>query len=113
MPAFVRDRMQQHEQQVAEDVGKATIIFCDIQDFDKIIVEYSSKELIGLLDKVYNAFDVYCEQHGLQKIETVGKTYMAAAGLKATESQVNRNLLSKDHTWRVVDYAFDILQYVK
>ena len=38
---------------------------------------------------------------------------MAAAGLKATEAHVNRNLLSKDHSWRVVDYAFDILQYVK
>jgi hypothetical protein len=45
--------------------------------------------LIELLDRLYNAFDQLCEQYGLSKIETVGKTYMACGGLKFFESQID------------------------
>ena len=63
-----------------------TIIFIDINEFDNIVSTYSGKELIDLLDKLYNAFDRLCETYGLAKIETVGKTYMACGGLKFFES---------------------------
>ena len=50
--------------------------------------------MVELLDRIYNAFDALCEQHGLQQIETVGKTYMACGGLKALEKDMNNRLLS-------------------
>ena len=34
-----------------------TIAFCDICDFDSIVKNYSGKELVRLLDELYNAFD--------------------------------------------------------
>ena len=39
------------------------------------------------------AFDVLCDTHGLTKIESVGKTYMACAGLKDSEVNFDRELL--------------------
>jgi len=50
---------------------------------------YSEKELILLLDKVYNAFDQLGEEHGVRKIETVGKSYLACAGLKDVEQMLD------------------------
>jgi len=54
-----------------------TIIFIDIMDFDNIVSMHQPGELIEFLDKIYNAFDQMCNLHNLQKIETVGKSYMA------------------------------------
>jgi len=98
---------------LADEQGSVTIIFCDICDFDTIVKEYQNTEMVGLLDHVFNAFDQLCEQRGLQKIETVGKTYMAAGGLKLQEELFDQALVSKDPNWRMVEYAFDILNFVE
>lgn len=70
-----------------------TIIFIDIDNFDVLVSRYTGKELIELLDSLYNAFDQLSEQYGLYKIETVGKTYMACAGLKFYEQKIDQRLL--------------------
>jgi len=74
-----------------EDRGMVTILFCDIFDFDGITQKLKPMELVQLLDLVWMLFDRLCERHGTVKIETVGKTYMAAAmppdGTNATGEQ--------------------------
>lgn len=62
-----------------EDCGIVTILFCDIYDFDGITQSLRPMELVQLLDLVWMLFDRICERHGTVKIETVGKTYMAAS----------------------------------
>jgi phospholipid-translocating ATPase len=69
--------------------------------------------LINLLDKIYNTFDQLCQLHGLQKIETVGKTYMCAGGLKETEKDVDQNILSRHHAIRSFELAKDMLDAVQ
>lgn len=93
--------------------GEVTIVFIDISGFDDIVNYYLGGELIELMDKVYNTFDQLCDQYGLQKIETVGKTYMACGGLKDAEKKIDPRLLNRHHTVRVTDYAMDITQIVK
>lgn len=87
MPAFVRERIRQGMRFIADDQGEVSIIFIDIADFDTIVQMFTGRELCEWLDNIYNAFDQLCEQHGLQKIETVGKTYMACGGLKQSEKK--------------------------
>ena len=53
---------------------------------------YESAELIELLDKIFLLFDICCEQYGVTKIETVGNCYMACAGLKESEEEIDSNL---------------------
>ena len=72
---------------------------------------YSGRDLIELLDKAYNAFDQLCEQYGIQKVETVGKTYMACGGLKVCERDIDSRLLGSHHSVRVVDFACVVQQY--
>jgi len=82
MPAFVRERIRQGQRFIADDQGEVSVLFCDIGDFDNIVQMFSGKELCEWLDNIYLSFDQLCEKHGLQKVETVGKTYMACGGLK-------------------------------
>lgn len=59
------------------------------------------------------AFDLLCETHGITKIETVGKTYMATGGLKDSEAELSQELLSKSHALRVTEMAVDCMRRVE
>lgn len=54
-----------------------------------------------------------CDQFGLQKIETVGKTYMACGGLKSAEKKIDPRLINKHHSVRITDFALEIQKFVK
>jgi len=53
----VRDRIKEGQKNFSDAQGEVTIIFIDIDQFDAIVSQYSGKELIELLDRLYNAFD--------------------------------------------------------
>ncbi|MBK8156695.1 MAG: hypothetical protein IPK55_12205 [Streptococcus sp.] len=81
-------------------------------DFDKIVAIHDPNELIEFLDKIYNAFDQMCNIHGLQKVETVGKTYMAVAGCRTFERKLRGNSNFKvHHTVKALNFAFEIIDY--
>jgi len=107
IPSLVRDRIKEGQKNFSDAQGEVTCIFVDIDQFDSIVSNYNGRELIELLDHLYLAFDQLCEQYGLAKIETVGKTYMACGGLKFFESQIDQRLLSNHHSVRCTDFAFE------
>jgi magnesium-transporting ATPase (P-type)/class 3 adenylate cyclase len=109
LPAFVKNRVKDGVRYIAEDQGVVTVMFCDIYDFDNICMLYSPQELTAFLDIVFQSFDNLCDELGVTKIETVGKTYMACAGLKDSEVEMNSNLQKCTHARRVLELAFRIL----
>jgi class 3 adenylate cyclase len=112
VPGFVRDQMKNGIRGAAIDFEEVTILFCDISDFDGFVASMSPKELIQLLDRIYNIFDQLCSLHGLQKIETVGKTYMAAAGLKECEKDINSILLKRNAAVRTFELSLDMIDAI-
>ncbi|CAD8157712.1 unnamed protein product [Paramecium octaurelia] len=106
LPQFIRDRINKAGQyDIQEDQGMVAVLFCDIIDFDQLIKNEQSN-VVDILDKLFRRFDLLCQQHEVQKIETVGKTYMAAAGLKIHVSQKS-NPVNK-----VISLALDMKRYV-
>lgn len=65
------------------------------------------------MDKVYNAFDFLCDEQGLQKIESIGDTYMACGGLKSAEKKIESRLLNRHHSVRVTDFAMAVQNFVQ
>lgn len=49
------------------------------------MIAVEKENIVNLLDNLFRGFDALCVSNGMQKIETVGKTYMAAGGLKAVD----------------------------
>ena len=89
MPKFVIERMQSYKitsNFLADDAGEVTILFCDISNFDDVMKE-KADVVISVLDDIFRMFDNTCKLYGVQKIETVGKTYMAVTGLKFLEDK--------------------------
>jgi class 3 adenylate cyclase len=116
LPKFVLDRMdnfyEANEKTVHDDVGEISILFCDIADFD-VVVRENEENIIRLLDKIFRNFDDLCVVHGVQKIETVGKTYMAAAGLKYIEESLSKEQKVFNPTERVINLAKDMMEEIK
>ncbi|KAL4487196.1 hypothetical protein ABPG72_017915 [Tetrahymena utriculariae] len=105
LPPFVRTRFNSSgNASIEEDQGEVAILFLDICDFDSILNEEQTK-LIRWIDNLYRQFDKICVEYGIQKIETVGKIYMACAGLKLTKEEKLRQqkmLLTENETERLV-----------
>lgn len=68
--------------------------------------------VISLLDDVFRVFDGLCKKNGIQKIETVGKTYMACGGLKFIESSLDKTMKLKSTTYRTVKMAMEMMDFV-
>ncbi|CAD8127987.1 unnamed protein product [Paramecium sonneborni] len=108
MPKFIRNIINQKgEFDIQENQGEVAILFCDICQFDKII-KAEKENVIHLLDILFRQYDSLCSQYGLQKIETVGKTYMAAAGLKNIVSQNSVNPVL-----RAIQVAFEMRKFAQ
>ena len=113
VPDFVREKMKRGERGAALGYEVVSIVFCDFSDFDSLVAKLSPKDLISFLDEVYSMFDQFCFLHGLQKIETVGKTYMAAGGIKECEVNVSEFTLRTHHAIRCFEFSVDILDLIQ
>ena len=112
LPEFVRDRVRSGVRYIAEEKGIVTVVFCDICEFDAICASSTPVELTTFLNELFQKFDAACDRNGVFKVETVGKTYMACAGLKDTELALPDELLSTTHARRAIELSFHILRII-
>lgn len=113
LPAFVKKRVKEGVRYIAEDQGTVTLVFCDICEFDTICTEYLPIELTAFLDDLFQKFDQFCTAIGVTKIETVGKTYMACAGLKDSEAEMEDYIKQIPHARRAIELAFAMISHVQ
>lgn len=58
-----------------------TILFTDFKGFTQIAQKMTPQELIKELDSCFSQFDKIVERYKLEKLKTIGDSYMCAAGL--------------------------------
>ncbi len=58
-----------------------TVLFTDFKGFTHIAEKISPQEVIENLNTCFLAFDEICEKYNLEKIKTIGDSYMCAGGL--------------------------------
>jgi len=83
LPHHVAEELKDGGEAKARDVDGVSILFTDFQDFSDHSAKMSAQELVAQLNAYYTAFDAIVTQHGLEKIKTIGDSYMAAGGLGA------------------------------
>lgn len=65
MPTIVRSKIQEGKKSFSDSQGDITVIIIELCDFDKVVSKYNGKELLDLLDKVYDGLDNFCEQYAV------------------------------------------------
>jgi len=61
----------------------ASVLFTDMVGFTRIAEKLTPQQLIEELDSCFRYFDEIAKRHNLEKIKTIGDSYMAAGGIPA------------------------------
>jgi adenylate cyclase len=80
MPAPIAARLKTSEERIADRIETLSVLFADLVSFTPAAHDLPPEEIVGFLDSLVRTFDTLAEQHGVEKIKTVGDSYMAAAG---------------------------------
>jgi adenylate cyclase len=81
LPASIADELRARgevEPRYFEDV---TILFSDFVGFTHATESLAAEDLVNLLHSYFTAFDRICGRYGLEKLTTIGDSYMLAGGL--------------------------------
>ena len=81
MPPAVAERLKSGaEQRIADRIGTLSVLFADLVGFSAAAHELPPEQVVDYLDTLVRTFDTLAEQHGVEKIKTIGDCYMAIAG---------------------------------
>ncbi|MEK8022939.1 MAG: adenylate/guanylate cyclase domain-containing protein [Candidatus Hydrogenedentota bacterium] len=81
LPVQVAEELQtsgQVEPKYFEDV---TILFTDFRGFTLATEKLAAEELVYMLHEHFSAFDEIVKRYGIEKIKTIGDSYMCAGGI--------------------------------
>jgi adenylate cyclase len=86
LPPPVAKRLKDGEKIIANEYNEVTILFADLVEFTGISQQVSPATLVENLNKIFTHFDKLVEEYGLEKIKTIGDSYMVASGLTPEEN---------------------------
>jgi adenylate cyclase len=110
LPKSIADRLKHrgelfgdrviNDEDLVDSFSTATILFADLVNFTQLSSRRSAIALIGLLNQIFSTFDKLAEQHGLEKIKTIGDAYMVVGGVPIPR---------EDHADAIAYMALDML----
>jgi len=100
LPPSIARRLKDGEKTIANEYNQAAVLFADIVDFTKTSENTSPGKLVENLNKVFTHFDNLVEKFGVEKIKTIGDSYMVVSGLSSG---------SYDHLEKMADLALAML----
>jgi adenylate cyclase len=65
----------------AQQFENVSVLFTDFVGFTQVSEALSPKELVAMLNHCFTKFDEIITKHNIEKIKTIGDSYMAAGGL--------------------------------
>lgn len=103
LPAEVADELKEKGSADAKLIDEVTVIFTDFKGFTSLSEKLSPQELVKDLNECFSAFDHIMEKYGIEKIKTIGDSYMAAGGLPTP---------NKTHAVDVIKAALEMRDFV-
>jgi adenylate cyclase len=81
MPQAIAARLKSgREARIADKFDMLSVMFADLTGFTAAAHDLSPEEVVDFLDRLVRALDELCEQYEVDKIKTIGDSYMAAGG---------------------------------
>jgi adenylate cyclase len=94
LPPVIAERKLAGESPIADTYAQASLLFADVVGFTPLSSRFSSKEVVTMLNDLYERFDVIVARYGLEKIKTIGDCYMVAGGLPRPDPDHLKRLTS-------------------
>jgi class 3 adenylate cyclase/CheY-like chemotaxis protein len=100
LPRAIAERLKNGEHTIADRYSDVTVLFADLMDFTILATTIDPVDLVGLLNDLFSRFDQLADRHGLEKIKTIGDSYLVVGGLPEPKP---------DHAEAVAEMALGML----
>ena len=87
LPASVASRLKAGEQVIADQLSGVAVLFADMVGFTSATERLPAQEIVRRLNEAFTVFDRLTEARGLDKIKTIGDSYMVAGGITSDDPQ--------------------------
>ncbi len=104
LPAETAEELKREGKTKPRKFESVTVMFTDFEDFTKHAEKLTPDELVQEVDECFSAFDEIIDKYGIEKIKTIGDSYMCVGGLSITNN---------NHTVDAVRAACDIQQWMQ
>jgi adenylate cyclase len=93
LPAETAMELKQNGRVEAVKFDQVTVLFTDFVEFSKQAEHVEPELLVKSIDAYFKRFDEITTRYGLEKIKTVGDSYMCAGGLPTANPAHARNVM--------------------
>lgn len=104
LPASGAAQMRDGNESNRQSFADVTVAYINLIGFEALSPEIGEDDSMGLLSDIVAACDEAAEQYGVEKVRTIGSSYLAVSGLSVERP---------DHTARMVDFAREVVRIVK
>ena len=102
LPGVVATELKETGTATARRFDAVSVLFADIVGFTPMSATMEPEELVDRLNEVFTYFDSLAERYEVEKIRTIGDTYMVAAGIPVPRA---------DHALALAAMALDMLNF--
>ena len=81
LPREIADELKTTGHSRPRSFASASVLFTDFVGFTQISEKLTPADLVKELDRCFSFFDAVVSRHRLEKIKTIGDSYMAAGGI--------------------------------
>ena len=104
LPSEVAEELKSKGSADAKQFTEVTVMFTDFKNFTHISERLSPAQLVAEIDTCFKAFDNIITKYNIEKIKTIGDSYMCAGGLPVA---------NKTNATDVVNAALEIQQFMQ
>lgn len=104
LPGKTADELKETGFSKARQYAQVTVMFTDFVNFTAVAAKLSPEQLVAVIDGYFGAFDAIIGRHNIEKIKTIGDSYMCAAGLPEEQAT---------HASEIAHAALELREYVQ
>ena len=104
LPSETAQELKENGKVKAKRFESVTVLFTDFQGFNLTSQDFTPEKHVTSLEFYFSEFDNIMGKYGLEKIKTIGDSYMCAGGLPFP---------SENHPQKVIAAAQEILKFME
>jgi len=103
LPKEIAAILKNESRTIADHYNEASVLFADMVGFTPLSAQLPPVEMVELLNEVFSFFDSLLDKYGVEKIRTIGDSYMVASGLPRGRP---------DHAQALAHMALEMRDYI-
>jgi len=103
LPKEIAAILKNESRTIADHYNDASVLFADMVGFTPLSAQLPPVEMVELLNEVFSFFDSLLDKYGVEKIRTIGDSYMVASGVPRGRP---------DHAQALARMALDMRDYI-